>query len=341
MRNIRFCMLAAVFALATNAWTQITQDNSQPVDQGKYASREKLPDPSAPPCDQPSGVPLINRSTQNKLTNELSDQSGSYPPSSNLYHHLTGTAGYGRPVLITSEGAVVVDPGSTCGAIWLKDEIDKRFHVPVKYVLLSHGHFDHNAGSQVFQQAGAIVIAHKNALDNIVGNRYPSAVPDRLFMAMSIHDKPMVITLGSETVTISRVASSHSSGMIQFYFNKEKVLYCPDVCQGGTLALGDMHDLYFDGWLETLEWVLQQDVSIIDTGHRLGTMAQQREQLEILTGLRDQCYDFIWQGLAFDDAYRKVKWPDFARKYPNFQSNYEFQIEGVWRLAYEHNRALY
>ncbi|WP_442868079.1 MBL fold metallo-hydrolase [Chryseobacterium sp. B21-037] len=37
----------------------------------------------------------------------------------------------------------------------------KRFKVNVKYVILTHAHYDHAAGSQVFQRSGAYVIIQK------------------------------------------------------------------------------------------------------------------------------------------------------------------------------------
>ncbi|WP_418122868.1 MBL fold metallo-hydrolase [Chryseobacterium sp. PTM-20240506] len=52
----------------------------------------------------------------------------------------------------------MIDPTGTQAAIWLQSEIKKRFKVNVKYVILTHAHYDHAAGSQVFQRSGAYVI---------------------------------------------------------------------------------------------------------------------------------------------------------------------------------------
>jgi glyoxylase-like metal-dependent hydrolase (beta-lactamase superfamily II) len=81
-------------------------------------------------------------------------------------------------VLITSEGALVIDPAMTCTSGWLRDEIKRRFGVKVAYVLMTHAHADHISGSQVFQQDGAIVVANERALEPIVGEKISTAVPD-------------------------------------------------------------------------------------------------------------------------------------------------------------------
>jgi glyoxylase-like metal-dependent hydrolase (beta-lactamase superfamily II) len=50
-----------------------------------------------------------------------------------------------------------------------EEEIRRRFNVPVRYVVLTHAHFDHIAGAHVFQKDGAIVVANQRALEPLVG----------------------------------------------------------------------------------------------------------------------------------------------------------------------------
>ena len=164
-------------------------------------------------------------------------------------------------VLITSEGALVIDPAMTCTAGWLRDEIKRRFNVPVKYVVLTHAHADHISGAQILQQDGATVIANQRAIEPIVGEKIPTAVPDRVF------DQDMTIRLGGETVQLHRVAPSHSDSMIMVLFPKYRALQCTDVCEAKSMPYNDFLDFYYPGWIETLDWVLKQDVDVIDIGH--------------------------------------------------------------------------
>jgi glyoxylase-like metal-dependent hydrolase (beta-lactamase superfamily II) len=142
-------MLVAVFLVLPPSLR--AQDNGEAVDPSRYANRRVLPDLTAAPCpDNPrSRVPI----------------------SRNLYRHTTGAglAVHSGLVLITKEGALVIDPAMTCTAGWLRDEINSRFHVKVKYVVHTHAHANHISGAQIFQQDGAMVIANPRPRANCRG----------------------------------------------------------------------------------------------------------------------------------------------------------------------------
>src|ERR1700756_3874735 len=126
-------------------------DDGIQVDRAKYAGRPTLPDFTAAECpDNPRSLNQIKRI---------------------LYRHTTGAglAVHSGLVLITNEGALVIDPAMTCTATWLRDEIMRRFNVSVRYVVLTHAHADHISGAQTFQNDGAIVVANQRAVEPIVG----------------------------------------------------------------------------------------------------------------------------------------------------------------------------
>jgi len=76
---------------------------------------------------------------------------------------LTGDVYYARTddyvsaFMVTSEGIVLVEPVGPEHATWLKGEIDRRFGVPVKYVIYSHSHGDHASGAAVFADTARII----------------------------------------------------------------------------------------------------------------------------------------------------------------------------------------
>src|SRR5580698_7428258 len=85
---------------------------------------------------------------------------------------LTGDTYYARMddyvsvFLVTPEGIVLVEPIGVEMATWLKGELATRFHVPVKYVIYSHSHWDHASGGSVYADT-ALFIGHQNMLKNI------------------------------------------------------------------------------------------------------------------------------------------------------------------------------
>lgn len=285
------------------------------VDQSKYAEREVLPDVLGKP-----NFPLEKTLTQVK---------------GNLYRHTNGTLPslHSGLVLVTKEGAIVIDPALTQAAKWLNEEIKKRFHVPVKYVILTHAHYDHAGGSQIFQEDGAKVIVQKNGLEPIIGERLPVAVPDILF------DKQLTITLGGERVVIDHIAPSHSNSMAVVRFPDYKAMQLTDIGESRTMPYNDFLDFYYDGWIETLDWVLTQDVDYIDVGHYTpGTLADIQALRTYMVDLHQQVLDLVRKGQSWDELYRNVKFSDEVRKWGGFDAMNKLNILGMYRWVTNHRR---
>lgn len=295
-------LVAATFALPLHAHAA---DNGIAVAKAQYANRAVLPDFTGAACpDMPRGLEQVK---------------------GNLYRHTSGPglAAHSGLVLITKEGALVIDPAATCTAGWLRDEIRKRFNVPLKYVIYTHGHADHISGGQVFQKDGAIVVANQRAVEPIVGEKIPTAVPDRVF------DEDMTITLGGETVLLHRVAPSHSDSMVMVLFPAYKALQCTDVCESKSMPYNDFLDFYYPGWIETLDWVIKQDVDFIDVGHYTpATKADEVALRAYMIDLHQQVLDLVRAGQSWDQLYRNVTFSDETRKWslsdPNSRYNHMF-----------------
>ncbi|MEE8348412.1 MAG: MBL fold metallo-hydrolase [Acidobacteriota bacterium] len=68
--------------------------------------------------------------------------------------------------LVTPEGIILGDPINTGFSNWLKGELERRFNVPVKYVLYSHHHGDHASGGAVFADTAQLV-GHENMIHHL------------------------------------------------------------------------------------------------------------------------------------------------------------------------------
>jgi len=94
----------------------------------------------------------------------------------NLYRASNG--GWHSIFLVTDKGIILADPLNLAFATWLKQQLDERFHVPVRYVIYSHSHFDHASGAKVFADT-ATIIAHEGVAENMDG-RYPQMPGDMI-----------------------------------------------------------------------------------------------------------------------------------------------------------------
>lgn len=319
-RTIQLLLCSIVFLTSFNLIAQNTDIllGAEYIDQAIYKNREVLPDVY--------GVHDPN------LEKSLVQVNG------NLYRHTNATlpALHSGLVLITKEGAIVIDPALTQAAIWLNDEINKRFNVAVKYVILTHAHYDHAGGSQIFQQAGAKVIAQKNGLEAIVGEKLPIAVPDIVF-----EDK-LTIVLGGETVILNHIAPSHSNSMTVVTFPDYKAMQLTDIGQSNTMPYNDFLDFYYDGWIKTLDWVLEQDVTHIDVGHYTpATLENIKEFREYMISLHDQVLALVRQGQSWDQLYRNVKFSDNVKKWAGFEAMNKLNIMGMYRWVTNHRRGLW
>jgi glyoxylase-like metal-dependent hydrolase (beta-lactamase superfamily II) len=80
-------------------------------------------------------------------------------------------------ILDTPEGLLLVDTISAPFSAWLREELAKKFPgKQVKYVILSHSHWDHSEGGKVFADT-AKFIAQEGFLRNMDG-RYPALPGD-------------------------------------------------------------------------------------------------------------------------------------------------------------------
>lgn len=312
MKTIYFL---TAFLIAVTWNTVLAGDDGVALDRAPYANRSLLPDFTAGPNpDNPHGLTQVK---------------------GNLYRHTTGPglAVHSGFVLITAEGALVIDPAMTSSSVWLLHEIRTRFHVPVKYVVYTHAHADHISGGQVFQKDGAIVVANRRAIEPIVGERIPTALPDRVF------DTDMTITLGGETILLHRVAPSHSDSMTMVLFPKYKALQCTDVGENHSMPYNDFLDFYYDGWIESLDWVLAQDVDIIDIGHYTPANKEAiRAERAYMIDLHQQVLDLVRKGQSWDELYRNVKFSDEVKTWTGYEQMHILNILGMYRWVSNHRR---
>ena len=108
---------------------------------------------------------------------------GMFAPPGRAITHVTGdlyranNGGWYVAFLVTRDGIVLVDTLSVDFAQWLKGQLAERFPgKPVKYVIMSHSHWDHAEGGAVFADT-ATFIGQENMLRNMDG-RYPALPGD-------------------------------------------------------------------------------------------------------------------------------------------------------------------
>jgi glyoxylase-like metal-dependent hydrolase (beta-lactamase superfamily II) len=233
--------------------------------------------------------------------------------------------------IVTSEGIIVVD--GTCkggGQQWLKEELGRRYNVPVKYVILSHDHESHICGTQVYSDT-AVIIAHEKALPHILREGRNSAIPQVIF------EDTMEIRLGDQRVVLYYFGSSHSDNLIQVHIPNERVLVTPDVVRSGNKAIGlpDYRDSNVDGLIDVLHELSKlDDVDIVVPGH--GPLADQSSfgyYRTYLVALRDRILDALVAGRSIEYIMDTVTMDDFS-DYENFEQWLRPNVISMWDNMY-------
>ena len=233
--------------------------------------------------------------------------------------------------LVTPEGVIVTDPINADAANWLKAEIDKRFGVPIRYVIYSHDHADHVAGGEVFADT-AVVVAHDNAKRAIIGEKRPTAVPDVTF------SDRMTIELGGKKVELIYLGPSHSDNLIVMRFPAERVVFAVDIISVKTLAFRTLGDSYFPGWIDVIKGVEAMDFDILAPGHGpMGTKADATSQRVYLEDLHAAVLAAARAGQTLDQMKESIKLEKY-RDWGQYEAWLPLNIEGMYNQVSLHRR---
>jgi len=236
-------------------------------------------------------------------------------------------------VVVTDEGLVVVD-GTCRGAgnpEWLKAELNRRFDVPVKYVILSHDHEDHICGLQVFDDTAATV-SHAKAREHILRENRNSSIPDIVF------EDQMELFLGGKRFVLYYFGPTPSDNLIQIHIPDERVLIAPDISRAGrSLVLPDFRDANVGNMIDVLETLSKlNDVDIVVPGHwGVSTQDSFLWYRVYLIALRDRVLDEMIAGASIEEILENVTMEDYSH-YGNHDLWLRSNIISMWDNMYRY-----
>jgi glyoxylase-like metal-dependent hydrolase (beta-lactamase superfamily II) len=218
--------------------------------------------------------------------------------------------------VVTSEGVIATDPIAflrpQAAAAYIA-EIRKITQAPIKYLVYSHHHYDHIAGGKPFKDAGAIVVAHRNAKARLEALRNPDVViPDEAV------DDFRAIELGGVRVELHYVGRNHSDNTLVMLLPKEKLLFAVDYVAVETVGFRDFPDGYFPDLLDSLDRTVALDWERMIGGHpfpggRYATKDDVRAYKQYLVDLNDAVKTAAAAGKCWDAAMAEVKLPKYEK----------------------------
>ncbi len=238
--------------------------------------------------------------------------------------------------IVTKDGVIATDPvayGRPTGGQQYVDEIKKVTDKPIKFLIYSHHHFDHIAGGKAFKDAGARVIAHKNATARLKVLQDPhTPLPDE-----SVGNKK-VIKLGGTTLELHYLGLNHSDSTLVMRLPKEKIVFIVDTIPVGAFPGRGFIDIYPLETEEFLKKVMAMDWERMIPGHpgqpngRLGNKDDVKAVLTLMQEASAEMKKMGQAGKCWDEAEKEFKLEKYATL-PGYANGLQFVARrycGLW-----------
>jgi len=171
---------------------------------------------------------------------------------------------YNSLVVIGTDRVAITDPAFPNRARVLKHEIAKLTDKPITDIILSHEHYDHIGGTQVFPDAD--IHCHALCVDIFTLDTI-NMVPKK---ELQTYDKHKTIDLGQQIIELNHYGPSDGVANTVIYLPKQKILYTADIYAGskylvpGFIPLDDQNLL---GVRSVLKKLLELDVEYAMDAH--------------------------------------------------------------------------
>ena len=230
--------------------------------------------------------------------------------------------------VITPAGVVVIDAlGSPVLATKLLAEIKKITPLPVTHVIVTHYHADHIYGLQVFQAAGARILAHVKGRDyvgsDLAANRLATSQQElgpwvdaqtRVVPADDWLTGPQELRLGGTRIQITPMGPSHTPEDLAIYLPDEGVLFAGDLVFRGRIPFVGQADS--GRWVKALGDMLALRPKVVVPGHGAASteaVADMELTRAYLVHLRQSMGKAAKNMDPFDEAYKTTDWSAFEK----------------------------
>jgi cyclase len=256
-----------------------------------------------------------------------------------------GDAGANAGFVIGDDGVLVIDTFENAAAAkLLLAEIRKVTKLPIKFVVNTHYHLDHVAGNRVFEDVGAVVIAHKNVtgwihtenLKFFGKNIKPEekTLVENLAGPEVIYQSVLNLRLGSRVINVS-FAPGHTGGDSLVSIPDGNIEFCGDLFWRKTLP--NLIDATTGDWTNTLKELNASDENnrIYIPGHGdVGIAEDVNEFRGYLLDLRAMVKNAVDKGQNGDDLVNSVM-PALEEKYGKWNFFGYFAKRNILDMAAE------
>jgi glyoxylase-like metal-dependent hydrolase (beta-lactamase superfamily II) len=203
-------------------------------------------------------------------------------------------------VVLTGEGAVVVDPINADAAAWIKSEVANLTEKPITHLIYSHSHGDHASGGAVLAE-NSEVIAQSNAPDHIDGVK-----PTLRF------DDTHEFKAGDKTFELTWLGPGHGEDLIAVVVRPANVAFITDAAAPKRLPWRNMGGANIDDWISQVKMIESLDFDIFAPAHgEVGVKTDATDVRIYLEELKAAVLDGLKAGKTIKELQAEVTMEDY------------------------------
>lgn len=252
-------------------------------------------------------APLVLAADGNNGVQEIGD---------NVYSFTIGEGNHSMFV-IGEESVAVFETFHSGHAQKMLDAIRNLTVKPIKYAFISHNHWDHSSGGQIFSNAGAQTVMHTRAAEWVKANPgRDTALPDETWSG----DRKD-IDMGDFSVSMHYLGLNHGMGLTIFTIPERRAAYIADLVSPNRVMFSVVPDFNIGEWERSLGELLDMDFDIAVCSHNELPMevamngcthTHVTEERQFIRDLRDAILAELEKGTGFMEIPKAVRLPQYS-----------------------------
>ncbi len=219
--------------------------------------------------------------------------------------------------VVGEDGVAVFETFHSGHAQKLSEAVEGVTDKPIRYAFISHNHWDHASGGQVFSGAGAQTVMHRRAADWLDANPgRDSALPD-----ITWSGDHKIFDMGDFTVRLHYLGLNHGMGLTIFTIPERRVAYIADLVTPNRVMFSVVPDFNIGEWERSLGEILEMDFDVAVCSHNelpldeamTGcTRTHVEEERQFIRDLRNAILAEFEKGTGFMDIPKAVRLPQYS-----------------------------
>jgi cyclase len=252
-----------------------------------------------------------------------------------LYAYISDNDGSANSTfLVTPEGILVVDTG-------LNDQEGRKLLAairsissePVRYIINTHYHPDHQGGNGVVGADALVVTTEytRERTESLLASLPPQQ--QKSFRLANLTVAPaLAIFLGGYRVEVYFPGKGHTSGDAIVYFPQQQAVALGDLFMHGSSPAMDAGSV--ENWIKALDQVLSKPVEAAVPGHfALGTKEDVKFFRDYLAELFMQVKELAAQGATLDQVRRGIHMEKYKslRQFPQYEATFADNAASIYQ----------